>query len=88
MVMWLLMGSIAFAEQVNVMTETGSQDEEALEHLKHAVKPEAVHDSTGACLALVQGLIPDAPAVPTPASALVSPPNTRSLVLLTACYRI
>ena len=95
LVMWMLMGSIAFAEQVNVMTETGSQDEQALEHLKHAIKPEAVHDSMGAwpqhllpLLALVQGMIPDATVVLTPVSSLVSSSNTRSLVLLTACYRI
>ena len=95
LVMWMLMGSIAFAEQVNVMTETGSQDEQALEHLKHAVKPEAVHDSMGAwpqhlhpLLALVQGMIPDATVVPTPVSSLVSSSHSRSPVLLTACYRI
>ncbi|KXK00573.1 MAG: hypothetical protein UZ03_NOB001002738 [Nitrospira sp. OLB3] len=94
-VIWLLMGGLVLAEQLNVVTETGSHDEQALEHLQLAVRSETLDDSTGAlppdllqlsvavCLVRIGTLVAS-----NPTCSLLGSPHTRSLVLLTCCYRI
>lgn len=94
-VIWLLMGGLAFAEQLDVVSETGSHDEQALEHLQLAVKSEARDDSTGPIPSdLLQ--LPVAVRLVTivtplfggPTCPLLRSKNIRSLVLITCCYRI
>lgn len=43
-VIWLLMGGLALAKELNIVTD----DEQALEHLQFAVKFETLRDSIGA----------------------------------------
>jgi hypothetical protein len=38
--LWLFFGSLAFAEELNVIVETSSQDEAALMQLVHTLKPD------------------------------------------------
>lgn len=92
---WLLMGGVAFAEQLNVVTETGPHDEQALEHLQLAVKSEALGDSTGPLSpdllqlpVAVRSVTIGTSVVTNPTSSVLGSTHTRSLVLLTCCYRI
>jgi len=41
LVIWLLFGGLAFAEQINLLAETSSQDEDALSALASSIKPDA-----------------------------------------------
>ena len=93
---WLLMGGLAFAEQMNVVSETGSHDEDVLDSLQLAVKSEQIEDHAGP--------IPTNPFQPTievdPVPCVFSPlridtsrpllrsKNTFSLFLIVSCYRI
>jgi len=93
---WLLMGGLAFAEQMHVVSETGPHDEDALESLQLAVKSEHSEDHAG--------LIPTNPFQPMievdPVPFVFSPlridtsrpllpsKNTFSLFLMVSCYRI
>ena len=45
--LWLFMGSVALAEQVDLMTETSTQDEQALEALQQAIKPGQTETTAG-----------------------------------------
>lgn len=92
---WLLMGGLAFAEQLNVVLETGPHDEQALEHLQFAVKSEALDDSNGPFPADLLQLTTGVRPVTIVTSVAANPPlshfgstHTRSLVLFTCCYRI
>lgn len=92
---WLLMGGLALAEQLNVVPETGPHDEQTLEHLQLAVKSEVRNESTGPLLPHLFPLsfavrpVTLVPSVITnPTFSVLSSTHIRSLVLLTRCYRI
>lgn len=93
-VVWLLLGGLAFAEQLNVVSETNSSDEQALTQLQLAVKSDMLDASIGAPLPnlLALSIIALRTAV---ASVLSNPTNsfadfacTRSLPRFTCCYRL
>lgn len=94
-VIWLLMGGLALAEQLHVVSETGPHDEQALEHLQLAVKSEAFGGSTGTAppdllhlpIAVPPITIGTAVAMNLISSFLGSV-HTRSLALFTCCFRI
>lgn len=92
---WLLLGGLALAEQLNVVSETGPHDEQTLEHLQLAVKSESCSDSTRPLspdllqLAFAVCPVTMVPSVvANPAYSVFSSTHIRSLVLLTRCYRI
>ena len=94
-VVWFLLGGLAFAEQVNVVSETNSSDEQALTQLQLAVKSERLDASVGTpLLDLLTLAIPIAlsTAVASVFSNLINPfadvACTRSLPRFTCCYRI
>lgn len=41
LIIWLLFGGLAFTEQINLLAETSSQDEDALSALASSIKPDA-----------------------------------------------
>ena len=95
---WLLMGGLSLAEQMNIVNETGTHDEDALDSLQLAVKSEPFEDHAGP--------IPTNPRQPIieidvdPVLFVFSPlridssrpllrsKNTFSLFLTVSCYRI
>ena len=93
---WLLMGGLALAEQMHVVSETGPHDEDALASLQLAVKSEQLEDHAGPILPnLLQPIIEVDP-VPYVFSSfhvdtsrpLLRSKNTFSLFLMVSCYRI
>ncbi len=94
--MWLLMGGLALAEQMNVVDETGPHDEDALASLQLAVKSEPFEDHAGPIHTNPSQPIIGLEAVPFVFSSLhidTSRPllrskNTFSLFLRVSCYRI
>ena len=93
---WFLMGGLAFAEQMHVVSETGHNDEDALESLQLAVKSEQLEDRAGPIPTnLLQPMIEVDPVrfVFSPLRIDTSRPllpfkNTFSLFLMVSCYRI
>ena len=93
---WLLMGGLAFAEEMHVVSETGPYDEYALESLQLAVKSEQLEDHAG--LILTNPLQPMIEVDPVPfvfsplridtSQPLLRSKNTFSLFLMVSCYRI
>ena len=45
--MWLFMGGVALAEQVDLVSETSAHDEEALDALQLAIKPGQIEAAAG-----------------------------------------
>lgn len=94
---WLSMGSLALAEQLHVVTETGPHDEQALEDLQLAVRSEAHDDSTSPLspdllhfnftVATRAGTI-DTSVVRNLICSFPGSPFTRSLARFTCCFRI
>lgn len=83
-VIWLFLGSVAFAEQVNLLAETSSQDEEALLSLASAL----LHDdrslqdrfigSVRAIVAVPLSLMVADPLLISAADPVLSSPTLRS----------
>lgn len=95
MIIWLLLGSLALAEQLNIVSETGSHDEQALTDLQLAVKSETLDASLEATLPDL--LTPSitlhlhttlAVVVQNAINVFTDSPHTRSLSQFTCCYRI
>lgn len=92
---WLSLGGLALAEQLHIVTETGSHDEQALEDLQLAVKSEAPGDATiplspdviHRVVAIHVGII-DTPVVAHSTSFFSDSPYSRILALFTCCFRI
>jgi hypothetical protein len=94
-VVWLLLGGLALAEQLNVVSETNSSDEQALTQLQLAVKSETLDASIGAtflnllaflviaCLNTAVASVPS-----NPINSFAGFAYTRSLPRFTCCYRI
>ena len=93
---WLLMGTLALAEQVNVLSETGPHDEDALANLQLAVKSEQLEDHAGPISTNPLRLTIELDPVPfvfsslhiDPSRPLLRSKNTFSLLLMVSCYRI
>lgn len=90
------MASVAFAEQLNIIVETGLQDEEALAGLEFAFKSEPLYDLTVTPPAQLQaysispslsGIVPEVFERAT-AGALWRAKNCHSLIVEICCYRI
>lgn len=92
---WLLLGGLALAEQLTVVPETNSSDEEALGQFQLAVKSDTLDASSA----------PPLPALPTlsiivvfstvmapgffkPVNPFDNLAHTRSLPCFTCCYRL
>lgn len=94
-VVWLLLGGLALAEQLNVVSETNSSDEQALTQLQLAVKSEMLDASLEATfLTLLAFLVfaylnTAAVSVPSkPINAFADLAYRRSLPRFTCCYRL
>ena len=93
---WLLMKGLALAEQVNVVSETGPHDEDALASLQLAVKSEQLEDHAGPISTNPLQLTIELDPVPfvfssfrvDPSRPLLRSKNTFSLFLMVSCYRI
>ena len=93
---WLLMGGLALAEQMNFVSETGSHDEDALDSLQLAVKSEQLEDHARPIppnLHQPTIEVDPAPCVFSPLRIDTSRPllrskNTFRLFLIVSCYRI
>ena len=93
---WFLMGGLALAEQMNVLSETGTHDEHALDSLQLAVKSEPFEDHAGTIPTnpLQSNIqVDNAPFLCSPLHLDTSRPllrskNTFSLYLILSCYRI
>jgi hypothetical protein len=78
---WLLFGTLALAEQMNLTMETGVQDEQALAQLAAGLKPDVPH-----CEDRSSGFVSAETDVP---SAFVSPHQvTRGIVLAFPALRL
>lgn len=92
---WLLLGCVALAEQLNIVPETNSSDEQALTQLQLAVKSETLAASIGDPLPNLFAL-PNMVRPSTPVASVFSDlipsfslsTHTRSLPRFTCCYRI
>lgn len=90
------MGGLAFAEQLNILSETGVQDEQALATLEVAFKSEPLHDLTVTPPALLHVYhISVCPSANVPGaldgastSPLLRAKNSYSLTLRICCFRI
>ncbi len=93
-VVWLLLGGLALAEQLNVVPETNSSDEQALTQLQLAVKSETPNASLGASFLtllafLVIACLIAVVSVPSnPINAFADLAYRRSLPRFTCCYRL
>lgn len=96
LLVWFFMGSLALAEQIDLVSETSPHDEQALDALQLALKPgqiEAADDHVG-----IGPLDPiaEVPRVPFVLSrlrvdegrSLLNSKNTISLFMILSCYRI
>ena len=83
------MGSVAFAEQSNIIVETGMQDEEALAGLEFAFKSEPLYDLTVTPPAQLQAyfIVPEVLERATAGSPWRAK-NCHSLTIEICCYRI
>jgi hypothetical protein len=93
-VVWLLLGGLGLAEQLNVVPETNSSDEQALTQLQLAVKSETLDASIGASLLHLLVLAITIAFGTAVASVLSNPVNAfaelayrRSSPRFTCCYR-
>ena len=93
---WLFMGGVALAEQVDLVSETSAHDEEALDALQLAIKPgqiEAAH-----CHIPIGSLEPMTEVARVPfllsrlrvneCSPLLNSKSTIRLFMILSCYRI
>ena len=94
-VVWLLLGGSALAEQLNIVPETNSSDEQALTQLQLAVKSETLAASIGVPLpnlfALSNIVRPSTSVASVFSNLIDSFPismHTRSLPRFTCCYRL
>ena len=95
-VVWLLLSGVAFAEQLNVVPETNSSDEQALTQLQLAVKSDTLDASIGTplldlfALAMTVALSTAVASVPSNPinSSFADLAYTRSLPRFTCCYRL
>lgn len=94
-VVWLLLGGLALAEHLHVVSETGSHDEQALTDLQLAVKSETLDASLDATLpdlfTLSISMFHRTTLVSVVLNPIESSPDsshTRSLSQFTCCYRI
>ncbi len=95
LIIWVLMGGVALAEQLNWLDETSLLDEEALSSLQHALKsePPGHHIQTAEILSeQFPACAEAAPAVP-PFPQAASPPLLRSkdttcVFKIVSCFRI
>lgn len=95
MVVWLLLGGVALAEQLNVVPETNVSDEQALTQLQFAVKSDTLNASSEVSflhlltLAITIALPTAVASVPSnPINPFAGFTYTRSLPHFTCCYRI
>src|SRR5215813_12785136 len=95
LVVWLFFGGLALAEQLNVMPETNSSDEQALAYLQLAVKSETLDASVVATFVNLLALSVIVSISTAVASVSSNPIDTfarfaytRSLPRFTCCYRI
>jgi hypothetical protein len=93
-VVWLLLGGLALAEQLNVVPETNSSDEQALTQLQLAVKSDTMDASIGAplpnllALSIIALRTAVASVLSNPINSFVDFACTRSLPRFTCCYRL
>ena len=94
-VVWLLLGGLALAEQLNVVPETNASDEQALTQLQFAVKSDTLNASIDASflhllpLAVTVSLSTAGTSVPSNSiNAFADLTYTRSLPRFTCCYRL
>lgn len=92
---WFTLGGLVLAEQLNILSETGSHDEQALTHLQLAVKSEpldaSIESPSTDLLALSSMVSPSAPVALVFSNLTGSLSNStysRSLSLFTCCYRL
>ena len=93
---WLFMGGVALAEQVDLVSETSTQDEQALEALQLAFKPGKVGVAAGPVE--IGPLDPVAKVAGVPfllsrlrvneCSPLLNSKSTIRLFMILSCYRI
>jgi hypothetical protein len=93
---WLFMGSLARAEQVDLVNETSTHDEEALDTLQLAIRPGQIEGVAGPVG--IGPLEPIAEVVRVPflsprlhideCRSLLNSKNTISLCMIISCYRI
>lgn len=93
-VVWLLLGGLALAEQLNVVPETNASDEQALTQLQFAVKSDTSIASLGAsflyvfAFSVIACLIAGASVRSNPINAFADLGYRRSLPRFTCCYRL
>lgn len=94
-VVWLLLGGLALAEQLNVVPETNSSDEQALTQLQLAVKSETLAASIGVPLPnlfALSNIVRPSTSVASVFSNLIDAfpisTHSRSLPRFTCCYRL
>ncbi len=95
LVVWLFLGNVALAEQLNVVSETNSSGEQALTYLQLAVKSEPLNASIVATflnLLALSVIISLSAAVTSvlsnPINSFVDFACSRSLPRFTCCYRL